>query len=242
VALFGANHVLTGSTQNVLRIYNQPDEDVPAAFPGRNQTIPPGLVGCVSFRPNVAAVIAGDLDEQLTAYFRAAPAGSLVTAWHEGNGSHGITAADFRAMHVHLANLALAVAPHIFYGAIIDAYPVNHEGQQLSEWVPPAVQFVGIDGYQGPKSSTTADDVFAECEAQLAAIPGMGPRLVTETNTADGDQAAWLTDVAAFAFAHNYVGYLVFTGGPAGSEQMPPVPAALVDLLGIMAATAAIHD
>lgn len=235
--MFGANTVMEGSTQNVLRLYNTPGEGVPASFPGRNQIIPAGMVGCVSIRPSVASVLSGDLDEQLTAYFRSAPSGSLVTAWHEGNGNHGISAADFRAMHVHLANLALAVAPHIFYGVIIDAYPVNHHGQELAEWVPPAVQFVGIDGYQGT-AGATADDVFKKPEAQLAAIPGMAPRMVTETNTARGDQAAWLTEVAAFAFAHNYVGYLLFSG-PGGE---PVVPAALVDVLGIMAATAAIHD
>ena len=241
MALFGANTIFPESTQNVLRLYNTPGEGVPAAFPGRNQVIPAGLVGCVSIRPSVASVLAGDLDDQLTAYFRSAPSGSLVTAWHEGNGNHGISAANFREMHVRLSNLALAVAPHIFYGAIIDAYPVNHHGQKLADWVPPAVQFVGIDGYQsGP--AVTADDVFAECESQLAAVAGMGPRLVTETNTVHGDQAAWMTDVAAFAFAHNYVGFLPFVGGPAGSVQMPPVPVALVDVLGIMAATAAIHD
>jgi hypothetical protein len=241
VALFGANTIFPGSTQNILRLYNTPGEGVPAAFPGRNQIIPAGLVGCVSIRPSVASVIAGDLDEQLTTYFRSAPSGSLVTAWHEGNGNHGIKAADFRAMHVHLANLALAVAPHIFYGAIIDAYPVNHDGQELAEWVPPAVRFVGIDGYQsGP--AVTVDDVFGKCESQLAAIPGMGPRLITETNTVHGDQAAWLTDAAAFAFAHNYVGFMPFVGGPPGEPPVPPVPAALVDVLGVMAATAAIHD
>jgi hypothetical protein len=241
VALFGSNTQWAGSTQNILRLYNTPAEGVPPSFPGRNQVIPAGLVGCVSIRPNVADVIAGDLDTELTAYLRSAPSGSLITAWHEGNGNHGIPAASFRAMHVHLANLALAVAPHVFYGVIIDAYPVNHDGQELAAWVPPAGQFVGIDGYQDT-ATATADDVFGECESQLAAIAGMPPRLVTETNTTRGDQAAWLTDVAAFAFAHNYVGFMPFVGGPAGTTQEPPVPAALVDVLGIMAATAAIHD
>jgi hypothetical protein len=237
--LFGSN-VIKGHNQNIYRIYNGPALNVPAGFPGGGNKVPQGIVPYVSFRPDITAVNAGTLDQPIRDYFTSAPAGSLITAWHEGNlPKHRLDPATVTTMHARLLRLAREANPHIFYGEVFGTYRVYTSGQQLAEWTAPGLDFYGFDGYQAAPQQTV-QEVFGEAVSQvLKAIKFDGKLIITETNVQPAaiqlHQEAWLTAVLDYAIQGDFAGFLWYEES---ADNAAPIPVALANRLGIMAAVA----
>jgi hypothetical protein len=232
--LFGMNFTPDIYGQTAVRLYSPPKDGVPGRFP----PVPPGMVACASIRPPAADVAAGKLDPQLSAWMVQAPPRSLMAAWHEANDpSENQDAAAIKAMHEHMIPLAASLGVH--YGAIAGTYPVAHGTQQLSDWLPPRLPWVGFDGYQ-MNPAQEPGDVFGRATWQIRSFSPESKLLITETNVisaklAEG-QVNWLHSALDYAIAENFAGFLCYESP--GSTRSPSIPSSLLSSLAVRAATA----
>lgn len=242
--LFGSNILIPVSGQTAYRLYFPEKQGVPTEKAIANLGVPGGMTPIISFRPPPAPVVAGALDESIRAFFKnlyiAYQAPVLVAAWHEANdpNQHQNPAA-IKAMHQHLAGLA-SDEMHVFYGAIADTYPVQHYSQDLADWIPAGMDWVGLDGYK-VVASDTIENVFATAQAQVDMLANR--LLITETNVMTDRGTAireqWLRNAAMYATEEEMEGLLVYYHHP--GTTLPPAPGnALLAELSITAATAGI--
>lgn len=165
------------------RGYNGPNDypsGVPTAFPGRKAgPIPAGVTSIVlSFKPNVADLLAGSLDSAIVAWLQMFPTDVTIylTAWHEGEASAGQTPANLIAMHEHMLALVGANAPaNVSYAQIVESwtqnsgsryYPAQYSGATpgIAQWLCPGLAMYGIDVYP-----PTVDDTWATTAPQAIA-------------------------------------------------------------------------
>lgn len=166
-----------------------------------------------SFRPNIEAVLAGDLDAQLRAFAAKVPRGCAVTVWHEGEeaGPHGahVPPATLRNLHAHCHSIFQAAGAK--YVQIVGCYSQFTRGKNLSSYISPVVDAVYLDGYQY-HAQETFDDVFAVPAQAITAACGQSmPRGITETNTHNvNGRPAWFSDGYAYAQANQHEVYFCF--------------------------------
>ena len=174
------------------RGYNGPNDypdGVPTVFPGRKAgPIPAGVTTVVlSFKPNIAELLAGTLDWPITAWLQTFPANLTIylTAWHEGEASAGQTPANLIAMHRHMLELViLGAPPNVCYAQIVESwtqnpasrfYPAQYPGAPpgIAQWLCPGLAMYGIDMYPASTGETWASTApQAVAAIQGAAGPG----------------------------------------------------------------------
>src|SRR5262249_46501434 len=138
------------------RYYFTPQQGVPTDWPD----LQPGLVGVVSFRPNLAEVPTGTLDTSIVAFLRKAPPGSWVTIWHEANApKKNINPDVYRAATEHVRRLVNVNKVPVKFVQILECYPVTNLGQDLTKWIVPKCHAYLLDAYQ-LHATQSPDDVF----------------------------------------------------------------------------------
>lgn len=170
------------------------------------------LVG--SFKPDISAVLSGNLDAELHALARQVPSPHMVTAWHEGEEPHsgsGLTAARLQAFHAHVAPIFRDAGKK--YVQILGSYSIHTRGKNLPAWISPHVDAVYLDGYQRV-TGVTPDDIFGPMEEAITRAVGTRmPRGITETNSAfPGKRPAWFAAAWRYARAHHHQVFLTFWG------------------------------
>jgi hypothetical protein len=183
------------------RGYNGPNDytdGVPTAFPGRKAgPIPAGITSVVlSFKPNVAALLAGSLDSAIGAWLQMFPTDLAIflTAWHEGEASAGQTPANLIAMHEHMLWLVGANAPsNVVYSQIVESwtqntssrfYPAQYLGAVpgIAQWLCPGLGMYGIDVYPATVSDTWATTAPAAVAAVQSVAGDDAVIGITEAN------------------------------------------------------------
>lgn len=155
------------------RGYCTPTQGVPSAWPGGGLSVPSGVTTpIVSIKPNISAVLSGSLDSALAAYFALVPAGAIVTLWHEGEHSAGVSAATLIAMHAHVYPIftahAAAGAKYVQIFETFTAYSGSSH-YPLSQWVCSAANGgTNLDGYFFDWYPDTATDLTATASVSAA--------------------------------------------------------------------------
>ena len=213
---------------------------VPSKWPGDSATKPPaGTTTLSCFCPDPAMAIAGELDASYTAYVKLAPAGSVITAWQEGNGSwsgvwaNGFTVANWRAMHTRLAGLTAAANPAVRYGQVVATSPVRG-GQDITPYVVPGMSWYSMDGYD-LQGTSTPEAVFGETWAGILSVEPSARCAITETNSTDAT-GGWFTDCWEWLTGNNGVLFSTFweTATSGGQHYpFPPSAAALAALQSV---------
>lgn len=255
----GTNHGSWGavaaaaSPLAAFRAYNPPSTGVPATWPGKDaQPVPSGVaLPVISFWPpdvsgvqDIAGMIAGHYDTQLSAYAKLIPAGALVSCALEGEaGVNPWTAAQIRALHAHVYPLVKAGSPHCLYGQIVTCYTASKGSAHypLGQWIAPGMDFYGLDGYQGSGGASAAS-VFGAAASAITAVQPGAVLAVTETNSpVQADRPAWFAAAWQWAIAERCLCFCAYFDG-AGSgtsyEWVPGDTATISALAGISAAAA----
>lgn len=214
---------------------------VPAKWPGNPKySLPAGTTTLACFRPDPQMTISGQLDSLLTAFIKQAPAGSWLTAWQEANdpgnsywSQPGASVSQLVTMHAYLHALVKKTSPAVLYGEDLGTYPVYAQGQDITSYTCPGLDWYSLDGYD-PKGTFTPEAVFGKAwQGILAAAPGARPA-ITETNSAD-TTGAWFTACWEWLSANRGVLFSTFWNGPAQKYLYDPSA-------GYVAALQAISD
>lgn len=240
--LFGSNHPEPIAGQTAYRLYYGGKNGIPVVMP----MVPAGMTPIISIRPDIELLLAWELDKNIRGYFQncfqifGAPV--LMTAYHEANDpKEEQDPAKILAVHKHMAKLA-ADSMLVYYGVIVGCYPVQHESQDLTKWIPPGMDWAGMDGYR-VEPTDTPEAVFDPARSQLERLAHSV--LITETNVFTDSaedlqaQADWMIDALSYADAHGMAGFLVYYNHP--GTTVPPAPSpAMMASMSIQAATAGI--
>jgi hypothetical protein len=225
-----------------LRSYNAPAASVPPTFPGSGAMplAPAPVVPIVSIKPSPAAVLGGQLDGALAAYFKAAPAGTFISPWHEGNlpaSAFSGSPSQFVAMHAYIAAVARKANPAVKVCAIYGTYRVFTSGQNLSDWVCPGLAGYFLDGYQN-SADHTPDVVFGQSWAEVLAVEPAARLGIAETNSTT-DPAAWFPQAFMWAQAHGAIAFAPFFNAPGGGLPFNATDTAVITVLKQLSAEAA---
>jgi hypothetical protein len=197
------------------RGYNTPSTGggtgVPTSWPGGSAgSIPGGVtIPVVSIKPNVADVLAGTLDTQLSEWFASVPDGAVVTLWHEGETS-GNSPENLIAMHTHAFSLFNESAPSgAFYAQIFTNY-TSYTGSAhypLNQWVCCAanggvqLDMYGFDWYPYTDATDAVNSIEPAMTQFFSVAPSDSVICIPECNyttgggiTWTGTQEQWFTD------------------------------------------------
>lgn len=186
--------------------------------------MPPRWAGAVTIasvkQPDLAGIIAGAYDSELTRVITSLPPESLLTVNHEGNGDHhGFSPSQWRKSLKAVQALAAEQRPGIKVGAIFTTWPVTHQAQNLAAWVEPDLDWYGLDGYQETAADTVAS-VFADAVERIHHSTA-GPVMITETNSALAP-GPWAVAAHNMATALGMTGFLHFADTATPYPNLPP--------------------
>jgi hypothetical protein len=146
--LFGCNSRVfdamneAGIGVRTFRAYRDQYNFVPAVWPAK-ESVPEARV-TLSIRPVPADLLAGRLDEPLTALIAAAPPGVKLSAWHEASNLDGypdfVTAGNMTEVHEYMQQLCRGSS--VRYGSIICAVP-----SATKAWMGTDLDWYGLDIY-----------------------------------------------------------------------------------------------
>ena len=211
---------------DVVRVFNA---GPPAPWPGKA----PGRSVVVSFKLEPAGVVAGEFDDQMSAWFRSAPQDVDVhwSYWHEPEDDiedGRFSAEEYRSAFVHLARLAdRAAGPRTRSALILQSYTTRPtSGRDWRDYYPgeEAVDVFAWDVYNRPERGGGYTPPAELLGAQIEIARSVGkPFAVAELGSvlAEGDQgegrAQWLREVGEYLKAQGavFVTYfdLAFNGG-----------------------------
>jgi hypothetical protein len=194
----------------------------------------------VSFRLRPAKVLAGEFDQQLTAWFRQAPA-DRDTYWvyyHEPEDEieRGLfTAEQFKAAWTHIAQLADGVHNRRLHNTLILMCWTAGEqsGRDWHDYVPDdgSVDVLAWDCYAKGDDASTYADTEALLEPARAASASIGARWgIGELGARiirgdDGHaRAAWLTEVGMYAIENGALFVAYFDAPIGGSFRLTDRP------------------
>lgn len=188
--------------------------------------MPDNLPALLTVYPDPHELLAGRLDAQLTLMLKSAPAGSLLTAWHEANnGAFPGDATLARQMHRYMRDLCVKVKPSLPYGAVTTM-------GASADWVVTGLGFYGIDLYDIHETTDPGHALSRE----FGKFPS-GPRVVAETNSSVvAHRPAWFREVYDWLAVHHGLAMLTFWN-PTGPLSGPWVddPATIYALRRIAA-------
>lgn len=200
----------------VQRIYSTASDPIPASWPAP----PPGVKGIYSFKPDLIALDAGQLDAQIVASLRALPVGSWVTLWHEANIRAGMNQGDYTHAIRRVAWLVRSRGIPVVFGQIF----ATRLSQDLKPWVVPGLGFYAEDGYGHHNDpARTPESLFGPEFAAIQSVSPGATLAITETDVVNGTTAetdAWAK--AAFHYAcTNDFGALVLWSLPGTTINLP---------------------
>lgn len=219
--LFGLNDANTPVPgQTAQRTYHTPNQAVPRIW---DKTTPAGITPIDSIRPKPADVISKKLDVSLVNYWNSLPPNSMVTLWHEANDQNqNQQATQIKAMHQHANQLIKSHGIKVEYGVILGGYPIWHQNQRMSDWVPPLPHgsWIGCDTYANSWDNppATPQNLFGRFTDQAKLASPYSQLLVTETNVGEDMatlQEDWLNACLDFAIINHYIGFC-----PWGNPQL----------------------
>jgi len=194
----------------------------------------------VSFRLRPSKVLAGEFDQQLTAWFRAAPAHRDVywVYYHEPEDEteRGLfTAEQFKEAWRHIARLADRVDnPRLHATVILMCWTAaEHSGRDWHDFVPDdgSVDVLAWDCYaKGDDAASYADteallEPAHEASASIGAAWGIGELGARIIAGDDGHaRARWLKEVGAYAIGHGAVFVAYFDAPIGGSFRLTDRP------------------
>jgi hypothetical protein len=235
--LFGANSRTfdamrdAGINALTFRAYRDQYNFIPTVWPAK-AAVPEARV-TLSIRPVPADLLAGRLDEQLTALIAAAPLGVKLSAWHEASNLDGypdfINAASMSAVHEYVQQLCRGT--NVRYGSIICAVP-----SATKAWMGTNLDWYGLDvydfdegqfrdragGISRNKLFARLDDMLETCR-ELSGIES--PEIdICETNSPRPQhRAEWFTLLAEW-LSGNGGGRLQTFWNPSGPLSGPWLP------------------
>jgi hypothetical protein len=146
--LFGANSRAfdvmyeAGIDVRTFRAYRDQYNFIPTVWPTK-PAVPEARV-TLSIRPIPDDLVAGRLDERLSAFIAAAPPGAKLSAWHEASNLPGypdfVNADSMSAVHGYMQNLCRG--SNVRYGSIICAVP-----SATKAWMGANLDWYGLDVY-----------------------------------------------------------------------------------------------
>lgn len=192
------------SLMTAYRYYFQPADGIPARWP----SLPAGVTGIVSLKPNHTNLFAGTLTDAWHAFCATAPEGSLVTFDHECNRTED--AATVQQLHTWLRDNAPA---NVRPGAIYSGYKPQH-GQDLTPFIVPGLSWYTTDAYNVDSPAQTPRDVIGPSYDAIRAVVGASVDVgITETNSLF-DVAGWLTSAFNWAVSKDAFCFLPFFNSP----------------------------
>ncbi len=132
-----------GINVRTFRAYRDKYNFIPAAWPSKESA--PDARVMLSIRPVPDDLLAGRLDDQLTALIATAPPGVKLSAWHEASnlkGYPGYIRQDATMSAVHEYMQRLCRGSNVRYGSIICAVP-----SQVRSWMGTGLDWYGLDVY-----------------------------------------------------------------------------------------------
>jgi hypothetical protein len=194
----------------------------------------------VSFRLRPSKVLAGEFDDQLTAWFRGAPADRDVywVYYHEPEDETErgeFSAQAFQDAWTHIARLAEAVDnPRLHATLILMCWTVTeHSGRLWRDYVPDngLVDVLAWDCYAKGADAASYADITAlleparQASASIGAAWGIGELGAQVMEGDDGhDRAAWLREVGDYAIDHGALFVTYFDAPIGGSFRLTDPP------------------
>lgn len=190
-----------------------PYTGTPSTFPGTGAGLPfnSGISVPVLDTATVPALVnAGLLDTALTSLISSMPNGSWLMPHHEVNLNadlrrFGYSSDDVNRMDRHILQLKNSLNPTIQYGRGFSAYDVFAQGQNITAYATPGMDFYGVDGYQKFNANLTTDTVFGVVMGQILDSEPNARIEIIETNT-QYDVPTWFNDVWSYVQNHDYIG------------------------------------
>jgi hypothetical protein len=199
-------------------------DTIPNTWPQTWPATPAGVLACLSIRPYPADLLAGTLDADIKSLAFAAPAGSLLTAWHEAGSlpyPSYVTAQVMQEVHAKMHSLVIGSGLH--YGSVSYGNPAR-----AMEWTIPGLGFYGLDLYDGGSAETNLPKAMSVFAASVTSLNnGSLPRIaITETNSKTQPRRPyWFS--ALSGWLHGYGGQslaLLTYWNPTGPMSGPWVP------------------
>ncbi len=194
----------------------------------------------VSFRLRPAKVLAGEFDDQLTAWFSGAPADRDVywVYYHEPEDETErgeFSAQAFQDAWTHIARLAEAVdSPRLHATLILMCWTVTEHSRRLwRDYVPDngLVDVLAWDCYAKGADAESYADITAlleparQASASIGAAWGIGELGARIMDGDDGhDRAAWLGEVGNYAIEHDARFVAYFDAPVGGSFRLTDPP------------------
>lgn len=222
-----------GIDARTFRAYRDRYNFIPTVWPCK-ESVPDARV-TLSIRPMPGDLLAGRLDDQLTALIAAAPPGVKLSAWHEASNLPGYRDADFvtapamSAVHEYLQRLCRG--SNVRYGSIICAVP-----SQAKDWMGTSLDWYGLDiydfgegqfrdwhgGLSKARLFARLDDMLQTCR-ELTGLDS--PEIdICETNSPRAPhRAEWFMLLAEWLAANGGQRLLTFWN-PSGSLSGPWLP------------------
>lgn len=208
---------------------------VPTSWPGGSGTpTAPYLMIC--FKPDYTMLLAGQLDASLKAWLSQAPPGTMVTPWQEANYAANFpgTPAQFNAMSLYLRNLVRSMGYPIYVGQKYSTFTIFQNGQDLTPFVQPGMDWYGLDGYAAkwtvnPGGIPTAEDVFEGARLAITSVYPQARVGITETNADSSTEispisrADWFNMCYAYACRKNMFA-LTYYGAPGSNNDYTTDP------------------
>jgi hypothetical protein len=188
----------------------------------------------VNGRADVAGLLHGRYDEQLTSWFESMPRDGTpkyVAFWHEPEDDIArgrLTTAEFRQSFEYLRTLA---APYdgtnrdINVGVVLMGFTANPaSGRNVADFLPKDAAFVGWDIYPRASEQDTWDR-FAQA-AEAACDAGVPRWFLAETainaseGASQGETASWIPMAADAARRLGYAGFLYFDSTVGGDFRL----------------------
>ena len=188
----------------------------------------------VDGRADVAGLLDGRYDQQLTSWFASMPRDGTpkyVAFWHEPEddiAAGRLTAAEFRQSFEHVRALAAqfdGTHRNINVGVMLMGFTADPaSGRDVSDYLPPGVSFVGWDIYP-PASENETWSRFA-LAAEAACDAGVPQWFLAETainsfeQPTQSDKAQWIPIAADAACDLGYSGLLYFDSSVGGDFRL----------------------
>jgi hypothetical protein len=174
---------------------------VPRAWHAQPSTV---QLTVASSNPQIAPLLAGELDQVLYDYAATIPAGQVVAIHHEGEArQYGRSPATVRAIQEHCYPIFKKASPNCRYVQIITTYSWHSRGSQFGEYLSPVVDAIYMDGYQNGFAwfTETVSAVFGDVtNAIRQAVGDRMPLGIAECNSNFPSQRpSWFADSWSFA-------------------------------------------
>jgi hypothetical protein len=172
-----------------------------------------GLPSLWSIKPDPDILFAGVLDAEINSALATAPAGSLLTCYHENDFYKLQPASVIREIHLYVQALVLDSGTGVKYGSVLTS------SLRSASHTITGLDWYGVDIYDTHHDNHPAKHLNAWSETMPP-----GPRVIGETNTSHpANRPDWFTHAYEWLAANRGIAFLTFwlPTGPLSGPWLP---------------------